>query len=251
MKRIAKLAGALFIFTTLSSVMLLAQQAANTSPDIDPDAMNALTKMGAYLRTLKGFEVISNVTTEDVLDDGLKVQQGQTAKLLVRPPDRMRIELSGDKGAKFYLFDGKTFTLFSRDEGYYASFAAPETIRKLADVLSDKYGVDVPLADLFMWGQPDFTPPKITVAIDAGPSAVNDITCEQYVFRQEGLDWQVWIQLGDYPLPLKLVLTTTTDEARPQHTSILTWNLAPSYNEAAFIFEPPTGSHKITFAEDK
>ena len=51
-----------------------------------------------------------------------------------------------------------------------------------------------------------------------GLSDVGGITCEHYAFRQPGLDWQVWIQLGDHPLPKKLVLTTTTDDARPQHT---------------------------------
>jgi hypothetical protein len=45
-------------------------------------------------------------------------------------------------------------------------------------------------------------------------------TCEHYAFRQEGLDWQIWIQ-GDYPLPRKFVIRTLTDDARPQHTSNL------------------------------
>ena len=48
-----------------------------------------------------------------------------------------------------------------------------------------------------------------------------------------------------------MVITTTTDEARPQQTSVLTWNLAPSYNDAAFVFDPPTDAHKIVFAEQK
>ena len=86
---------------------------------------------------------------------------------------------------------------------------------------------------------------------DFGPGVVEGVTCEHYAFRQPGLDWQVWIQLGDHPLPRKLVLTTTTDDARPQHTSVLTWNLAPSYSEDAFVFDPPADAHKIVFAEVK
>jgi hypothetical protein len=78
---------------------------------------------------------------------------------------------------------------------------------------------------------------------------VDGTTCEQYAFRQDGLDWQIWIQQGDYPLPRKLVLTTMTDDARPRHSQILTWNLAPSFNDAAFTFEPPKDAQKITIAE--
>ena len=55
-------------------------------------------------------------------------------------------------------------------------------------------------------------------AVDIGPSAVDGMTCEQYAFRQEGVDWQIWIQLGDFPLPRKLVIRTLTDDAKPQHS---------------------------------
>ena len=78
---------------------------------------------------------------------------------------------------------------------------------------------------------------------------MNGVTCEQYAFRQPGTDWQVWIQDGDFPLPLKVVITTTTDEARPQHETVYTWNLAPSYTDLAFAFTPPSDAKKISFLE--
>jgi hypothetical protein len=36
-----------------------------------------------------------------------------------------------------------------------------------------------------------------------------------HVFRQAGLDWQIWIQRGDQALPRKLILTTTDDPRAP------------------------------------
>jgi hypothetical protein len=78
---------------------------------------------------------------------------------------------------------------------------------------------------------------------------VGGVSCGHYAYRQEGLDWQVWIQLGDFPLPRRLVLTTMTDEARPQYTATYTWNLAPSFNDATFTFVPPPGAHKVVLAE--
>lgn len=89
---------------------------------------------------------------------------------------------------------------------------------------------------------------QITEGTDIGPATVEGVTCEHYAFRQPGLDWQIWIQLGDHPLPRKLVLTTLADEARPQHTEVLNWNLAPSYDEATFTFDPPDDARKIVFA---
>ena len=57
---------------------------------------------------------------------------------------------------------------------------------------------DMPLVDLFLWGSPQSTADRyITSAIDIGPSSVDGTTCEQYAFRQDGLDWQIWIQQGN------------------------------------------------------
>jgi hypothetical protein len=133
---------------------------------------------------------------------------------------------------------------------YYATVPAPPTLAQLGTVLRDKYDIEVPLADLFRWGEGSATSAGITAASDIGPSQVDGVSCEHFALRQQdGVDWQVWIQQGDFALPRKLILTTTTDDARPDYSSVLTWNLAPSYNDAAFKFAPPPGAQRITFAQ--
>src|SRR5277367_4061432 len=225
-----------------------AQSEANT--DIDPDATAALTRMGTYLRSLKAFQIESTSTRDDVMEDGQLVTLDNKVSFLVRFPDRLRVEVTSAQQHRLYLYNGKDFTVFAERVNYYATVPAPATVGKLATELDEKYGLEIPLEDLFFWGTPQSKEKDITGAADIGPSEIGDVTCEHYTFRQKGLDWQVWIQLGDYPLPRKLVLTTVTDESRPQYTSILTWNLAPSYNEAAFEFDPPPDAHKITIAQD-
>ena len=123
-----------------------------------------------------------------------------------------------------------------------------EAVTTKDDVLDD---AELPLEDLFYWGGPQSKVSEITGAIDVGPAEVGGVTCEQYAFRQPGLNWQIWIQQGEFPLPRKLVLSTLTDEARPQYSSVLQWNLAPSFNEAAFEFDPPSDAQKIVFAGEK
>jgi hypothetical protein len=119
----------------------------------------------------------------------------------------------------------------------------------LADTLESRFNLELPLVDLFRWGtdRSDFR--NITNAMVVGPSQINGMTVEQYAFRQEGMDWQIWIQQGDFPLPRKLVLTTMTDDARPQHSVVYDWNLAPSFNDAAFVFIAPDGVQHIPIAE--
>lgn len=212
---------------------------------VDPAAMAALQKMGTYLRTLTAFQVEAATTDEDVLDSGQKIQYGGTTTILAHMPARLRAEVENDRNHRLYLYDGKTFTLFGKRLNYYASVPAPGTIAQLADKLDDSYDLSMPLEDLFRWGTPGSNTTAIRTALVVGPSDVAGTTCEQYAFHQDDVDWQVWIQRGDYPLPRKVVITTNTDEAKPQHTAVYTWNLAPSYNDAAFTFKPPAGAQRV------
>jgi hypothetical protein len=163
-------------------------------------------------------------------------------------PDRLRISVTSDRHNRLWVYDGKTLTLLARGANYYATVPAPATIAQLADVLQDKHDLELPLEDLFRWGGPHSQDTVITSAMFIGPSQVDGVSCGHYAFRQDGLDWQVWIQFGDSPLPRKLVLTTLTDEARPQYTATYAWNLAPSFNDAAFAFVPPPGAGKVALA---
>jgi hypothetical protein len=244
------IAGAVLCTPIASPVLAQSgHQAAKETSAIDPDAMDALNKMGTYLRTLKSFQVTGDVATDNVLDDGQTIQFSSKVDIVAARPNRMRIEVTDDEGHRFFFFDGKNFTIFGQIVNYYATVPAPPTIAELADNLSDKYDIELPLVDLFQWGTNDANIKKIKAALDVGPSAVEGVTCEQYAFRQEGVDWQIWIELGEFPLPRKLVIRTLTDDAKPQHREVLSWNLAPSFSENAFTFDPPADAHRITIAE--
>lgn len=223
--------------------------ATSASAAIAPGATRALDRMGAYLRSLKAFQVNAVTSRDEVLENGQKVTFTAAVMLLVSRPDRFRAEVVSDRQQRQYLYDGKTFTLWAQRVNYYATVPAPPTLAQLGAELRDKYDIEVPLADLFHWGEGDPAAAGITAAADIGPSEVDGVSCEHFALRQEGVDWQVWIQQGDFALPRKLILTTTTDDARPDYSSILTWNLAPSFNDAAFTFAPPPGAQKITFAQ--
>jgi hypothetical protein len=224
------------------------QQADSKAPALDPRAMEALNKMGAYLRTLKSFQVRADVSTDDVLEDGQTIQSNSKVDIVAARPNRLRIEVDADDGHRFFFFDGKNFTIFGQLVNYYATIPAPPTIAQLTEDLSNKYGIELPLLDLFEWGTNDTTISRIKGAMDVGPSTVDGITCEQYAFHQDNVDWQIWIQLGEFPLPRKLIIRTLTDDAKPQHSEMLNWNLAPSFSDDAFTFDPPADARRITLA---
>jgi hypothetical protein len=228
-----------------------AKPEAKEASNIDPDAVDAVKKMGVYLRSLKSFQVIADVTHDDVLEDGLIVQTNSKVDLLATAPNRLRVEVTADDKHRLYLYDGKNFTVWARLVNYYATVPAPPTTVELFKKVEEKYDIQLPLIDLFKWGTREDDITKIKTAIDVGPATVEGVTCEHYAFHQEDVDWQIWIQLGQFPLPRRLVITTLTDEARPQHSDTLTWNLAPSFNDEAFVFDPPPDAKRVILEGEK
>ena len=216
---------------------------------VAPEATRALNQMGDYLRTLKAFQVKAVISRESVMLDGEKVQFDGTADLVVDRPNKLRLESKSDRSERRFFFDGKNFTLYAPRTSYYATVAAPPTIAQLADTLEARFNISLPLVDLFRWGTPAGIDGNLTSATYVGPSQIDGVTCEQYAFRQEGADWQVWVQSGDFKLPRKVVITTTTDEARPQYSAVYTWNLAPSFDDQAFTFVPTKDTHRIVLAD--
>lgn len=233
----------------LAGAGLASVPAAGQETVMDTAAINALDRMGRYLNGVREMEVSATITIEHVLDDGQKVQNSASADLVAVRPNRLRLAVNGDRHQRLFLYDGKTFVLWAPALRYYATAAAPESIVLLADTLEERFDIELPLVDLFRWGTPAAPLSDIRGARDLGPAAVGGVTCQHYAFRQDGLDWEVWIQKGEHPLPRRLVLNTLTDDARPQYTATYAWNMAPSYNNDSFTFVAPPDARAIAWAE--
>lgn len=223
-----------------------AQQSTATKPD--SDALAALNKMGEALRAMDAFTLTAEVTTEEVLDSGQKLQYGGDLKIEAQRPSGFKIHMDFDHKEREIYYDGKSITLFAPKVGYYASVPAPATIGATIQTIQDKYGVEVPLADLFQLGVDPSLTARIQSGFDVGPEKVGGVACEHYAFRQAAADWQVWIRSDGPALPCKMVITTTQDQAQPQYTAVMTWD-AKAPAQAAYTFNPPATAHRITVAD--
>jgi FixJ family two-component response regulator len=218
-----------------------------SAPDagVEPEAAEALERMGAYLQALRAFGLKARASADQVLEDGQKIQLDSAMTLWVHRPDRLRVDVHSDRKSRQFFFDGRTFTAFARRAGCYARVDAPPTIKELLGGISRKYGVEMPLTDLFAFGADPAQPGKLTSAMAVGLATIRGTPCDQYAFRQEGLDWQLWVQRGDKPLPRRFVLTTTDDPARPQHAIDLDWLLEDTPSDSVFAFAPPADAHEL------
>lgn len=210
---------------------------------LQPEAKAALEKMGAHLRTLKSFEVVADGYSEEVLGDGEKITFPGTLTYQVALPNKIVAEMTGDRQQRRIYFNGEKATVSAPRVNYFADFAFKGTVVEMMAAAEDKYDIDFPLQDLFLWGQP--TTPMPTSGFYVGPEKVGDTKVDHYAFRQEGVDWQIWIAQGDKPLPMRIVMTNTDDEARPQYAARLTWQPDLTFNSDRFTFVPNEKSTRI------
>ena len=214
--------------------------------DIDPDAIEALKRMSAYLGTQTNFELKSSGAFDLVLDDGQRLQFGVNATFKVRRPNGFVIERVGDYKDRRFTYDGKQLTVSSPRTAYYAQVEAPATIRETLALAADRYGIELPLTDLFRWSEPGGgRADDIQEALYVGPALIDGTLTDHYAFREAQVDWQIWIAQGASPVPRKIVITDRTDPSSPQYTATLSWNFRPAFDAQTFAFQAPAGALPI------
>jgi hypothetical protein len=219
--------------------------ASAASAIVSPEIRAATDRMASAMKAPQSLEFKADLVSEEVLDDGQKIQSSGTMTASARRPDRLYIEVASKRRNRQFYYDGKTLTIYGPVNKYYVSFPAPATTAAMLHEVDDRYGVKTPLLDLFEWGVTGVKLDKVTSAMDAGPDTIGGKLCEQYAFRQQGVDWQLWIPQSDPALPCKLVIVDTVDSSQPAFSAVFTWTSAPELGDDRFTFVPPEGAKRI------
>ena len=241
---------------SIAGISALAQPQPPSSPPpappaaIDPKADAVLKRMGALLSGAKAFSFKSHSTVDQSLENGQAVQVARNQRVVVRRPDRLAAIVEADLEDLNYWYDGRRVTVLNRRTNAYSSVDAPATIDATFDMLAGKYGLVVPLADLLFDDPYKTLMTSARAGVYVGTGYVFDTKCDHLAFRQEGVDWQIWIEQGDKPVPRKVVITYKDLPARPQYTSYLSdWNLAPDVKDEQFVAKIPEGAKKVEFGQ--
>lgn len=215
---------------------------------IDPQAEKLLRRMSDYLASRQQFTAKAESTLEVVLTSGQKLQYDSPATLSVSRPNRLHAHRKGDIANQEFFYDGKTLTLYNPRENLYATTAAPPTVDETLDFAREKLDIIAPAAELFYKNAAERMLKESTSGFVVGPSVVASVKCTHLAFRGAEVDWQIWIEDGDKPLPRKFILTSKKVAGEPQFTVIIrNWDVAPKLTNQEFSFTPPKGAKKIEF----
>ncbi len=224
---------------------LCAAEAPVDKPVVNPQVVAKLVDMGEHLRSLPRFQVEAEVDRDIVLDSGQKLKMHSVNTLQVEGRDRLFARSDGDERTREFYYNGKKLTQYSPFLKFYTTVDAPGTLGEMLHQVEQYYGVQLPMEDLFLFGSDQAQLDALTGAAYVGPASIKGRLCDHLAFRQEHVDWQLWITREEKPLPCKLVITTTDDPSFPEYMAVYAWKLSATFKPSNFTFVPGKGDVPI------
>jgi hypothetical protein len=212
-----------------------------TAPPKDKrvEGQELLRRMAERLAAAQVITLKTDQEFERVADDGAKRTERASVEITLRRPDRFRFRTSGDRDLEGF-FDGKRVTLISHAQKVYGEIPTPPTIDEAVDVLSDRYDVPMPVADL-LTRRPDevLLTPKTTGGWE-GEEDVDGVRCARLAWQHPNVDWSIWIATAGDPLPRMLRIHYKGRRRQPAAlVRFREWNLATAAPDEMFIGRVP------------
>jgi hypothetical protein len=230
-------------------VIILAGSGVASADDGSQITVDGILK--AMTDTLTGAKSITlhvEKTFDDILVTGQKIQYFGAIDIALRRPDRLYVSYGDDFTSREVWFDGNQFILQDHMARVHGQLPAADTVDATLDEVAEKYNVVMPLAGLLgddLQGQIDKNEFfKLYIAL----SDVGGVPAHQLLLSGKTVDWQIWIDAGETPWPLKIVVTDTTETGQPQKAFLFTdWNLDAELPDSMFIPVIPEDSALAAF----
>jgi hypothetical protein len=218
---------------------------------IEPKADAELHRMSDYLAGMNTFRVDTTTVDETkVSKDGQKIQEVAESKMAIKRPGELRIDRVGPNGRVVFRDDGKQFSVYNSDKNIYATAPAPGNLDQAADKAREQLQVDAPGVDLIASNPYD----ALTEGIEQGryiglEPMGGGAMAHHLAVTKKNVTYQIWIQDGQQPVPLRYVVTGRNMPGSPQFTiELRNWQPNASVSDDSFAFTPPAGATKVAFA---
>ena len=223
---------------------------APTPTDSQREARALLGAMADYLAGLASFTVNFRDGYDVVQATGQKIEFGETRRVTLARPDRLRVEeIASDGRLDLALFDGKEITVFDADASVFARTPQPGTIDDTLVYFVRDLGMRMPLARLLTSRLPAEWSRHVKSVDYVEATEINGVRAHHVAGRTNTVDFQYWITDGTRPLPLRVVLTYAGEPGQPQFwANFSDWDTNPRLPKDTFSFIPPAGARQIVFA---
>jgi hypothetical protein len=199
-----------------------------------------LRSMSETLQAAKRISFHTELNFDEVLDDGQKIQFAGANTTKLRRPNGLSVDYRDDLSAKQLWYDGKTLTLFDPGHAVYAQATAPPKLEDAVGQFERDYGVYLPLSELLMGNPYENVLTRVSRGRYIGIHDVDGTPCHHLAFVGETLDWQLWVQTGETPVPRKVVVTYKQEPGSPQFmANMMDWDLDAKLSDSDFQAKVP------------
>lgn len=209
----------------------------------------------AMADTLAGAKAITvhvEKAFDDVLVTGEKLQYSGAIDITLRRPDGFHLDYIDDLSALETWYDGKNVVLVDHQAGVFGQLEAKDTIDSTLATVAKEYGLYMPLAGLLSADAYKIFVDKVENLAYIGLHDVAGVPAHHIYFSDGNVSWQLWIDAGPVPLPLKLVVTRDDLPGAPQSMFWFSdWNLAANLPADAFVPKIPEGAALAAFLPTK
>lgn len=196
---------------------------------------------------LAAFSANADIDSEFINLEGQKLQLSSSTNMVVKRPGKLYIRRQGVFADAELSFDGNVLTIYGKDHNAYYQIENPGTIDDAVEAVRMDMGLDVPAGDLLHADSYSGLIFGVTSSDYLDTAYVNGVECHHLAFREAKFDWQLWMQAGDEPLPMKYVITTKWMTGAPQYSvRYRDWNTRPKIKTDQFKFSAPKGARKLT-----
>lgn len=229
------------LFSCLWAGAVLAQNA-----KIDTVAVSILDRMSAMIGELNS----CSVTVKSNYDVGSRelglIKHSDLEHVYIGGSDKMLVRSEGDKGSRYFMYNGKTFSYYSVDKNHYAQVKAPSSVIGMIDSMNKNYGIVFPAADFLYPGFVDDILGEANTLVLLGMTKIDGKDCFHIAGTSKDKTFQFWINDDPFYLPSKLVIVYTDKEMNPQFEACYTdWQINPTLPNGIFEFKAPPNAKKI------
>ncbi|MEA5509747.1 DUF2092 domain-containing protein [Crocosphaera sp. UHCC 0190] len=238
--------GSLFLSPTLtvaqpSTSLRLSTTGVKTTEEL-------LNKVCNFLKERSTFTVEIDITYDNILQSGEKVQYSAYQKVLVNKPNQLRSDYVGDQRNTSFYYDGKNFTLFNPNLNLYGTKPAPSNLDEAVNNIEEKYGITIPMSNLFVSDPCNAIKSEIQESLYLGSSLVNRESTYHILLVGETRNIQLWISQQEPFVPLKAIITYKDLPESPQYTAMFSnWDFKPEIGSDTFTFSPSEDTFQIEF----
>ncbi|MGH8120555.1 MAG: DUF2092 domain-containing protein, partial [Gammaproteobacteria bacterium] len=215
---------------------------------IDPEARRILRLAGDYMKAADKFSVHAEISFDDVLPSGRKIEYSRGGDIIIDRPGRFYANVYDENEHRRIFNNGKILTIHDTNNHTYASIKVPAKIDEAIDYAREHFTVSMPLADIMVADPYKNIMERVNSGIYVGLQYAEGEFLHHLLFSNEAVDVQLWIEDGMYPFIRKLVITYKTLFAAPQYRAVLTeWDFNPATPDILFTFQPPEDATELEF----